>query len=205
MANLIVPCFSLAESCRADWAAISAIGGWLGAAGAFAAAYVALLLAAAERTKREAEHKAASKFAMLGLWPRLHRAQSDLTGIAYAIGKDEDAPDSKARADLLTLIDSLEAELKAINALGVALDAESAERLAAASSIAGYVARQARRIAAPENSTMLNMLWYQGAIRLSWAEDARTAAGHLLAFASVAENVVNSISGRVAPTYAGSE
>jgi len=197
-ANLIVPCL-FGSGCRADWTAIAAIGAWLGAAGAFVAAYVALRLAAAERRKREAEHKAASKFAMLGLWPRLHRAQGDLTGIAYAVSKDEDAPGPRARAELLTLIESLETELKAISALGVALDADPAERLAAAASIAGYVARQSRRIAAPDSLTSLQMLWYSRANRLEWAEDAKTAAGQLRMFALEAEKAVNAISGRVVP------
>lgn len=205
LANVVVPCFTLGHGCQADWTAISAIGGWLGAAAAFGAALVALHLAGSERKKREAQQVGANKFAMLGLWPRLHRAQGDLSGIGSAVGKDGDAPEARARHDLLALIDSLETELKAISALGTSLDTAPAERLAAAVSIAGYVARQARRIAAPENATMLQMLWYAPSVRMSWAEDARTAVGQLLRFATEAEKVVNAVSGRTAPNYSDSK
>ncbi|WP_206677548.1 hypothetical protein [Stenotrophomonas sp. SAM-B] len=201
LANVVVPCFTVGNGCHPDWTAISAIGGWLGAAAAVGAALVALRLAGGEREKREAQQAAANKFAMIALWPRLHRAQGDLGGIGRAIDKDGDAPETGARGNLLVLIESLEAELKVISALGVSLDTAPAERLAAAVSIAGYVARQARRIAAPENATMLQMVWYTPAVRKSWAEDARTAVWQLLRFASEAEKVVNAVSGRIAPSY----
>lgn len=201
LANVVVPCFTLGHGCHPDWTAISAIGGWLGAAAALGAALVALYLAGSERKKREAQQVAANKFAMMALWPRLHRAQSDLGGIGHALDKDGDSPEAGNRGDLLALIDSLETELKAISALGMSLDAAPSERLAAAVSIAGYVARQARRIAAPEDVTMLQMLWYAPAVRKSWAADARTAVAQLLRFATEAENVVNAVSGRVAPKY----
>ncbi|WP_445391504.1 hypothetical protein [Stenotrophomonas muris] len=205
LADVVVPCFTLGDGCHPDWTAISAIGGWLGAAAALGAAWVALCLAGRERKSREAQQVAANKFAMLALWPRLHRAQGDLGKIGHVMDQDGDAPDAGARDDLLLLIDSLEAELKAISALGVSLDTAPSERLAAAVSIAGYVARQARRIAAPENLKMLQMLWYAPAVRKSWADDARTAVAQLLTFASEAEKVVNAVSGRVAPTYHNSK
>jgi len=167
--------------------------------------WVALHLAGNERRNREAQQVAANKFAMLALWPRLHRAQGDLGRIGHALNKDGDSPEADARGDLLGLIDSLEAELKAISALGVSLETSLSERLAATVSIAGFVARQARRIAAPENATMLQMLWYAPTVRKSWAEDARTASAQMLRFATEAEKVVNAVSGRIAPTFSGSE
>lgn len=201
----VVPCFSMGDGCQADWTAIGAVGGLLGAAAAAFASVVALHLAASERRKREAHQKAAHKFALMGLWPRLHRAQGALATIAGVIGSEGvDRPTAGDRDALAGVIEALQAELTAIGVAGVNLQGAEGERLAATVAIAGYVARQSRRIARPESPTMLDAIWYAPDLRFNWAADARTAVGQLLAFASDAEAAVNQVSGRHAPHYPSS-
>lgn len=202
---VISPCFTLGSGCHADWAAISAIGGWLGAVAATFAAFVALGLAASERKKREAQQRAAHKLAMMSLWPRLHRAQGIVASIVRIIGAvEEDRPTAATRDQLLVLIDTLEGELAEIRSLGMALEGVEGEQLAAAAAIAGFVAKQTRRIARPESAIMLDAIWYSQ-VRKSWADDGRAAVDQLLAFTSKAETVVNSVSGRTAPDFQGAD
>ncbi|WP_146257543.1 hypothetical protein [Stenotrophomonas maltophilia] len=109
-------------------------------------------------------------------------------------------PTAAIRDELHALIDTLEGELAAIRSLGMALEGAEGEQLAAAAAIAGFVAKQTRRIARPDSANMLDAIWYSQ-VRKSWADDGRTAVGQLLAFTSKAETVVNSVSGRTTPDF----
>ncbi len=59
-AEVMVPCFSITHNCRPDWAAVSAIGGWIAAAATFVAVIVPVLLG--NRKERVRNHLALVDF-----------------------------------------------------------------------------------------------------------------------------------------------
>lgn len=174
--------------------------GWGSAVGAFAAAVVALFLAGSDRRRQRKERLEAGRLAFIALWPRLHRAQAQVSTITFALGSSTLASEKKEQDALEATISALEAELAAIGASAAALDFENALRLTGAVSLAGFVARQARRFTEPGTLTARAQLW-KSPCRTSWMKDSRVATQMLMGIAGESERAANQATGRVVPKY----
>lgn len=180
------------NGCSVWWEAWAAIG-------TFIAAGVALYVSGNDHRKERADRNAAGKLAFISLWPRFHRAQARVADIAFQL-HDNIVPDEQKQAALAAVIDSLEKDLAEISAVAGTLDEARAERVVGAVAIAGYVARQARRIAQPVPPGPPIQLW-ASPVRRAWIKDCDLATRLLLAMASESELAGNAVTGRERPTY----
>lgn len=174
--------------------------GWGSAVSAFAAAVVALFLAGSDRRRQRKARSEAGRLAFIALWPRLHRAQAQVSKITFALNSSSLAAVESDRHALEATISALEAELAAIGASAAALDSGNALRLTGAVSLAGFVARQARRFTEPGTLTARAQLW-KSPCRKSWVKDSRVATQMLMEIARESERAANEATGRVEPNY----
>ncbi|HFF6006670.1 TPA: hypothetical protein ACGCGV_004659 [Stenotrophomonas maltophilia] len=162
------------------WSAEAA--GWASALGAIGAVVVALGLATAAQRLQRKERLAAGRLAFISLWPRLHRAQAAVSSIAFRLQGAEVALKGAAQEALGRDIDILERELGMIGTSTDKLDAQRALRLVGGVALAGYVARQARRLIETGGLTERASLWKT--CSESWIKDAQSATGILLSLTS---------------------
>lgn len=173
---------------------------WASAIAAIAAVVVALWLASEARRRQRAERVEAGRIAFISLWPRLHRAQAQVSGISGFLRCQEHVPAAAEAEKLTVMIDALEDELGRIGASTSSLDIELAQRVTGAIALAGYVARQARRFTEPSPPRNRLELW-EG-FRMEWANDGTTATTLLLTLSGDAEAEANRVTRRasVAPS-----
>lgn len=174
------------------WSAEAA--GWASAVGAIAAVAVALRLADVAQRRRDVDRRAAGKLAFVSLWPGLHRAQAQTLSVCYLIQQPTLAAEELTIGRLISEISALEEELRKLGAQTVHLDSSLSLRLAGAVALAGYVARQARRLT--EEGSVTSRAALQKSHASEWASDARSAAGQLLQLSQEAEAAGNAITGR---------
>lgn len=183
-------CWWLSPTCVVNWNAWAAIG-------TFAAAGAALLIAGAERRRRQADAKEAATLAFISLWPRFHKAQARAGDIAMHL-RIHAIPNEARQASLKKSIEALEFELAAISGVAGRLDKERARSVVGAVAIAGQVARQAGRIVDPDIGP-LHGLW-NSPLRGGWLTDCELAINQFLAMASESERAGNSVTGRESQT-----
>lgn len=177
----------------------SEVAGWSSAVGTLAAVAVALYLAGVECRQRRIDKASASRLAYVTLWPRFHRAQALVGDITFELLNDV-APFEDRQEKLAEVIDALERDLAAISSLSGAFDQGIAERVSGAVALAGYVARQAKRVAKPTWRGAPIDLW-GSPIRKEWLKDSRLANQLLLDLSTETKNIANEITGRKDPTY----
>lgn len=180
------------NGCSVWWEAWAAVG-------TFIAAGVALYVAGSANRKQRAARNTAGKLAFISLWPRFHRAQARVADISFALS-DNIVPEKERQDALAAVIDALEIDLAEISAVAGTLDEARAERVVGAVAIAGYVARQARRVAQPVPPGPPIQLW-GSPIRRAWIKDCDLAIRLLLSMASESELAGNAVTGRERPSY----
>jgi hypothetical protein len=185
-------CWWLSSNCTVWWEAWSAIG-------TFLAAGIALFIAGRDQRTRSAERNVGGRLAFVSLWPSFHRAQARVGDLAFHL-RNGIVPDQERRDELVVVIDTLEKDLAEISMVASKLDEVRAERVVGAVAMAGYVARQARRVAQPVPPGPPIHLW-GSPLRQAWLKDCDLAINLLLEMASESEKAGNNVTGRKRPDY----
>lgn len=193
MLAVLVPCFT-GSGCQLSWDAIGAMGSWFAAIGTFVAAAAALYVSGQSMRQVRADRVAESRLNYMSMWPMLHRAQALVATLARDLTSDS-VPDKWDQKNIGDTVQALEAVLSDIATISSRLDGPIADRVTGAVALAGYVARQMRRVAWPSHPGLLTGFW--GDIRhMGWLDDARLATGLLLELATETQDMVAEVTGR---------
>lgn len=185
VAEIMVPCI-YGAGCHPDWAAVAAVGGWAGALAATFAAGTALWLSTKELRKSAIKEETEAEVALVSLYPLLHKAQADLATVCHFFLIDV-VPDKGVRERLLSMVEGVDGQLEAIQALVWKLDSRRAVYATGVIARARMGIHKIRRIALESNPRSLVALW---AIRGELVRDARISAGELLELRSQARNAL---------------